>query len=56
MFLNLNKIRHNNNQLKQIPGELLKIQAKDQLPKNCDNSDGKQAQKRKQSSKEHNFL
>ena len=41
--------RHNNNQLKQIPGELVKIQAKDQLPKNCDISDAKQAQKRKQS-------
>ena len=28
-------IRHNNNPLKQIPGELVKIQAKDQIPKNC---------------------
>ena len=41
--------RHNNNQLKQIPGELVKIQARDQLPKNCGISDAKQAQKRKQS-------
>ena len=41
--------RHNNKQLKQIPGELVKIQTKDQLPKNCDISDAKQAQKRKQS-------
>ena len=41
--------RHNNNQLKQISGELVKIQAKDQLPKNCDISDAKQAQKQKQS-------
>ena len=38
--------RHNNNQLKQIPGEFIKMQAKDQLPKNCDISDAKQAQKR----------
>ena len=41
--------RHNSNQLKQVPGELVKIQAKDQLPKNSDISDAKQAQKRKQS-------
>ena len=40
--------RHNSNQLKQVPGELVKIQAKDQLPKNSDISDAKQAQKRKQ--------
>ena len=41
--------RHNNNQLKQIQGDLVKIQAKDKLPKNCDISDAKQAQKWKQS-------
>ena len=41
--------RHVNNQLKQIPGELVKIQVKDQLPKNVDISDAKQAQKRKES-------
>ena len=35
--------------MKQIPGELVKIQAKNQLPKNCDISDAKEAQKRKQS-------
>ena len=35
--------------MKQIPGELVKIQAKDQLPKTCDISYAKQAQKRKQS-------
>ena len=39
----------NNNQLKQIPGELVKIQAKDDLSKNYDISDAKQARERKQS-------
>ena len=42
-------IRHKNNQFKQIPGDLVKIQTKNQLPKNCNISDVKQAQKRKQS-------
>ena len=41
--------RYNNNQLKQIPRELVKIHANDPLPKNCDISDAKQAHKRKQS-------
>ena len=41
--------RHNNNQLKQIQGELLKLPTKDQLPKKCNIPDAKQAQKQKQS-------
>ena len=39
--------RQHNNQLEHIPGELVKLQAKDKLPQNCDISDAKQTQNRK---------
>ena len=41
--------RHNDNQLKHIPGQLITIPAKDEVPKNSKTSDIREAQNRKQS-------
>ena len=41
--------RHNNNQLKHIPGQLITIPAKDEVPKNSKISDIREAQNQKQS-------
>ena len=41
--------RHNDNQLKHIPGQLIPIPAKDEVSKNSKISDIKEAQNRKQS-------
>ena len=41
--------RHNDNRLKLIPGKLITIPAKDEVPKNSKNSDVREAQNRKMS-------
>ena len=41
--------RHNDNQLKHIPQQLITIPAKDEVPKNSKISDIRKAQNRKQS-------
>ena len=41
--------KHNNNQLKQIPGQLITISAKDEVPTNSKISDVTETQNRKQS-------
>ena len=41
--------RHNDNRLKHIPGKLITITAKDEVPKNSKNSDVREAQNRKMS-------
>ena len=41
--------KHNNNQLKQIPGQLITISAKDEVPTNSKISDVTETQNQKQS-------
>ena len=45
----MSQLKDNDNQLKHIPGQLITIPAKDEVPKNSKISDIREAQNRKQS-------